>query len=66
MGMLGKVVVLGALCAGVYIGVRQGAKRLFFENPDYQVKTIELQTDGTLQREQVLQGRRSARRREYF
>ncbi|HEY4272605.1 MAG TPA: FtsQ-type POTRA domain-containing protein [Candidatus Udaeobacter sp.] len=55
MGVLWKVVVLGALCAGVYIGVRQGAKRLFFENPDYQVKTIELQTDGTLQREQVLQ-----------
>jgi hypothetical protein len=39
---------------GIYIGVRQAAKRLFFENPDYQVKTIELQTDGTLQREQVL------------
>ena len=55
MGVLWKVVVLVALCAGVYIGVRQGAKRLFFENPDYQVKTIELQADGTLQREQVLQ-----------
>ncbi len=54
MGLLWKVVVLGALCAGVYIGVRQGARRLFFENPDYQVKRIELQTDGTLQREQVL------------
>jgi hypothetical protein len=54
MGMLWKVVVLGALCVGVYIGVRQAARRLFFENPDYQVKTIELQTDGTLQREQVL------------
>ncbi len=55
MRAIWKVVVLVALCAGVYIGVRQGAKRLFFENPDYQVKTIELQTDGTLQREQVLQ-----------
>jgi hypothetical protein len=54
MRALWKVVVLGALCAGVYIGVRQGAKRVFFENPDYQIKTIELQTDGTLQREQVL------------
>jgi len=54
MGLLWKVVVLGALCAGVYVGVRQGARRLFFENPDYQVKRIELQTDGTLQREQVL------------
>lgn len=54
IGVLWKGVVLGALCAGVYIGVRQAAKRLFFENPDYQVKRIELQTDGTLQREQVL------------
>jgi hypothetical protein len=54
MGVFWKVLVLGALCAGVYIGVRQAARRLFFENPDYQVKTIELQTDGTLQREQVL------------
>jgi hypothetical protein len=54
MRALWKVVVLGALCAGVYVGVRQGAKRLFFENPDYQIKTIELETDGTLQREQVL------------
>jgi POTRA domain, FtsQ-type len=54
MGVLWKVVVLGALCAGAYIGVRQAGRRLFFENPDYQVKTIELQTDGTLQREQVL------------
>ena len=55
MGVLWKVVALGALCAAVYIGVRQGAKRLFFENPDYQVKKIDLQTDGSLQREQVLQ-----------
>jgi POTRA domain, FtsQ-type len=54
VGVLWKVVVLGAVCGGVYIGLRQGAKRLFFENPDYQVKTIELQTDGTLQRDQVL------------
>ena len=30
------------------------AKRFFFENADYQVRTIELQTDGTLQREQIL------------
>ncbi len=54
MGFLWKGVALVVLCAGVYIGVRQAAKRLFFENPDYQVKTIDLQTDGTLQREQVL------------
>ena len=42
------------LCAAIYAGTREGARRLFFENPDYTVKTIELQTDGTLQREQIL------------
>jgi cell division septal protein FtsQ len=34
--------------------MREAARRLFFENRDFQLKTIELQTDGTLQREQVL------------
>src|SRR4029450_4923578 len=48
-GLLG-----GALCSAVYVGAREAARRLFFENRDYQLKTIELQTDGTLQREQVL------------
>ena len=42
------------MCAGIYARVREGAQRFFFENPDYQLKTIEVQTDGTLQREQIL------------
>ena len=54
MGVLWKTVVLVGLCGAGYAGAREAVKRLFFENPDYQVKTIELQTDGTLQREQVL------------
>jgi cell division septal protein FtsQ len=54
MGVLWKVILLVALCGAGYAGAREGAKRLFFENPDYHVKTIELQTDGTLQREHVL------------
>ena len=54
MGVLWKAVLLLALCGAGYAGAREGARRLFFQNPDYQVKTIELQTDGTLQREQVL------------
>jgi len=49
-----RVVLVAGLCSAVYVGAREAAKRLFFENPDYQLKTIELQTDGTLQREQVL------------
>ena len=54
LAVLSRVVLLAALCAAIYAGTREGARRLFFENPDYTVKTIELQTDGTLQREQIL------------
>jgi len=49
-----KMALFVILCAAGYLGAREGAKRLFFENPEYHVQTIELQTDGTLQREQVL------------
>jgi len=54
MGVLWKLSLLVILCAAGYAGAREGVKRLVFENPDYRVRTIELQTDGTLQREQVL------------
>ncbi len=33
---------------------RFATKRFFFDNPDYQLSKIEMQTDGTLQREQIL------------
>ncbi len=52
---LSKIALVMALGAGIYIGARAGARRLFFENPDYRLSTIEAQTDGTLQREQILQ-----------
>ncbi len=51
--VLSRVVLVAALCSAVYVGAREAARRLFFENRDYQLKTIELHTDGTLQREQV-------------
>jgi cell division septal protein FtsQ len=54
MGLFWKTALFVILCAAGFVGTREAAKRLFFQNPDYQVKTIELQTDGTLQREQVL------------
>jgi hypothetical protein len=54
VGVLWKLVLFVALCGAGYAGTREAARRLFFENPDYQVKKIELQSDGTLQREQVL------------
>jgi cell division septal protein FtsQ len=52
--LLSKIVLVLALVTGIFFGVRLGAKRFFFENPDYQLSQIEVQTDGTLQREQIL------------
>jgi cell division septal protein FtsQ len=53
--LLSKVALVLALCLGIYFGACAGAKRFFLENPDYQLSRIEVQTDGTLQREQILQ-----------
>ena len=50
-----KLALVAAIIAGVYIGARQGAKRFFLENRDYQLTRIEVESDGTLQREQILQ-----------
>lgn len=49
-----KVLLAALICAGLFWGIRFGSQRLFFENPDYRLTKIEVQTDGTLQREQVL------------
>jgi len=54
LAVLSRVILLAAVCAALYAGTREAARRLFFDNPDYILKTIELQTDGTLQREQIL------------
>jgi cell division septal protein FtsQ len=52
--IVSKIALTGAICAALVLGVRFGAKRFFFENPDYQLSQIEVQTDGTLQRDQIL------------
>jgi cell division septal protein FtsQ len=52
--IISKVVLGIGLCVGLYMGAREGARRFFFENPDYRLSQIELLTDGTLQREQIL------------
>src|ERR1700704_4457612 len=49
-----KVALVIALIVGIYVGGRVAAKRFFIDNPDYKLSTIEVQTDGTLQREQIL------------
>ncbi|HEY2712653.1 MAG TPA: FtsQ-type POTRA domain-containing protein [Chthoniobacterales bacterium] len=52
--VLSKVALVFAIVGGVYGGVRAGLSRFFFDNPDYRLTTIEIHTDGTLQRDQVL------------
>jgi cell division septal protein FtsQ len=49
-----KLALVIALCFGLYLGGREGARHFFFDNPDYRLSTIEVQTDGTLPREQIL------------
>jgi cell division septal protein FtsQ len=49
-----KIALVIALIAAIYIGARAAAKRFFIDNPDYKLSAIEVQTDGTLQREQIL------------
>jgi cell division septal protein FtsQ len=51
---ISKVALTIAVAAGIFLGVRLAAKRLFFENSDYRLSMIDVQTDGTLSREQVL------------
>lgn len=49
-----KALLVIALCAGLYYGIQYGSKQLFFENPDYRLTNISVQTDGTLHRDTVL------------
>src|SRR6202011_4865705 len=51
---LSKIALVLALAVAAYFGVREGARHFFFDNPDYQLKAINVQTDGTLNREQIL------------
>jgi cell division septal protein FtsQ len=52
--VVSKTVLALALCFGLYLGGRLAVKRFFFDNPDYRLTTIDVQTDGSLQREQIL------------
>ena len=53
--IISKVALALGLCGAIYFGIGEGARRLFFENPDYELRTITVQTDGTLSRDQILQ-----------
>jgi len=49
-----KIALVIALIFAIYVGGRLAAKRFFLDNPDYKLTNIEVQTDGTLQRDQIL------------
>lgn len=51
---LSKIALVIALAISAYFTIREGARRFFFENPDYQLKAINVETDGTLQRDQIM------------
>ncbi len=49
-----KIALVILLAGGIYVGARVAARRFFIDNPDYKLSNIEVQTDGTLQRDQIL------------
>lgn len=53
--VLSKVLLATILVVGVFLGGRLLLDRFFFQNPDYQLALVDVQTDGTLQRGEVLQ-----------
>jgi cell division septal protein FtsQ len=54
LAVLSKIALVILLVGGIYVGARVAAKRFFIDNPDYKLSNIEVQTDGTLQRDQIL------------
>jgi len=50
-----RLVALAVLGVGAYVGVREGLDRFFFSNPDYTLRTINLELDGILGREEALE-----------
>jgi cell division septal protein FtsQ len=52
--LFSKFALAIAVISGIYLGARFATKRFFLDNPDYKLSNIEVQTDGTLQREQIL------------
>ena len=52
--LLSKIALVLTISVGIYFGVRTGLSRFFFDNPEYSLSAIDVQTDGTLQRDQIL------------
>lgn len=48
------LILVGSVLGGVVFGAKNALNTLFFANPDYAVKTIEVHADGTLTRDTIL------------
>ncbi len=55
IGWLTKFLIVAALGTGLYFGVRKTVSWVILKNPDYNVAELDVQTDGILESEQVLQ-----------
>ena len=49
-----KIILLASVIGGIYYGGRECLNRFLWKNPDYNLATIEINDDGTLSREQIL------------
>lgn len=49
-----KVAIVAAFVGGLYWGATEGYKQLFWENPDYALKEVRIQTNGSLTRDEVV------------
>ena len=53
-GLTAKVLLAACLGTGMYLGVKKGAAWLILKNPDYNVAEVNVETDGVLTPESVL------------
>ena len=55
MGWLTKFLIVAISGTGLYFGARKAISWVILKNPDYNVAELDVQTDGILESEQVLQ-----------
>ncbi len=51
---LSAALLLAIIGGAIYLGATRGLARLFYQNPDYNITTLQVETDGVLTRDQVL------------
>jgi cell division protein FtsQ len=53
-GITSRIVLTVTVVTCCWLGGKEALRRFVFENPDYAIREVKFQTDGTLSREQVL------------